>query len=129
MPPDFTFDSILKVLLGSTGAVASMIFGIRWLNADRDKLMGALAQERDARIRVLEEAAKRCAEDRIVMHKEMMLLQAEVRELYRRIASIVSGDCPRVTHTGKVSLIAPITPPEEFTDPTLDAEALDALKQ
>lgn len=108
-----SLESILQVLLGSTGAVAAMVLGIRWLNSDRDNLMKALTVERDARIKVLEDSAKRCAEDRIEMHKEMAILQGEVRELYRRIATIVSGDEDPRTHTGKVALLRPIRREDE----------------
>lgn len=118
MPPEATslIDSIIKLLVGSTGAVAALVLGIRWLNKDRDGLVNALNEEREARIKVLEEASKRCAEDRIAMHREMSALQAEVRELYRRIASIVAGrgdeDSP-LSKTTKVRLTAPITPTED----------------
>lgn len=117
MPPETGLvDSIVKLLVGSTGAVAALVLGIRWLNKDRDGLVTALNEEREARILVLEEAAKRCAEDRMAMHREMAALQAEVRELYRRIASIVSGHGDEdvsghavpLSKTTKVRLTAPL---------------------
>lgn len=114
MPPESAsvIDTILKLLLGSTGAVVALVLGIRWLNKDRDTLVGALNEEREARIKVLEEAAVHCIEDRTEMRREMAALQAEVRELYRRIASIVAGhsddDLGPITHTAKVRLTAPM---------------------
>lgn len=114
MPPEASnlVDSIVKLLVGSTGAVVALVLGLRWLNKDRDSLVAALNEEREARIKVLEESAKRCAEDRIEMHREMSALQSEVRELYRRIASIVAGnsddDEGPITHTSKVRLTAPM---------------------
>lgn len=114
MPPEATnfIDSILKLLVGSTGAVVALVLGLRWLNKDRDGLVQALNEEREARINVLEESSRRCAEDRIAMHREMSALQAEVRELYRRIASIVAGhadeDKEPMTHTTKVRITAPM---------------------
>lgn len=106
-PTGFSAESLLQLLVGSTGGIAALLLGLRWLNSDRDKLMQALTTERDARIKVLEEAAKRCADDRLVMHKEMSILQEEVRELYKRIAAIVAGDVDPKTHTGRVHLMKP----------------------
>ena len=90
------FDEILKLILGSAGCLVVLALALQWLNKDRDKLVTALNEERNGRIAQLEESSRRCAEDRIVMHKqmsddraaqqkEMNLLQAEVRELYKRM--------------------------------------------
>lgn len=108
----FSLDGVLQILLGSTGAVAAMVLGIRWLNADRDKLNALLTSEREARIRALEEAARQCAEDRSAMHTEMGVLQAEVRELYRRIAEIISGSDEPITKIERVALLSSARRPD-----------------
>lgn len=87
-------DELLKMAVSSGLGVAFLVVALKWLNHDRDKILAALDGERNNRIRLLEEASKRCAEDRIVMHREMSLLQAEVRDLYKRmVATTAAGTC------------------------------------
>lgn len=76
-------DAIFKLIVGSGGALAVLLFGIRWFMADRDKVVAALNAERGARITALEESSKRCSEDRVELHKQISNLQAEVRELLK----------------------------------------------
>lgn len=111
MNGEFSAESFIKIALSGTGALGVLAMIVSWLNKDRDKLVAALNQEREARIKVLEEAARRCAEDRLEMHREMSGLQAEVRELYRKIAEVMAGtdeDSP-MTKTARVRLAAPIS--------------------
>lgn len=87
-------EEILKLILGSTGALVLLVVAVQWLNRDRDKLLSALNDERNNRIKVLEDASKRCADDRLQMHQKMDVLQGEVRELYKRmIGSKDSNKC------------------------------------
>lgn len=77
------FDAVFKLIIGSGGALAVLLFGIRWFMSDRDKIVAALNVERGARITALEESSKRCSEDRVELHKQISLLQIEVRELLK----------------------------------------------
>lgn len=72
-----------EILVGSTGAAGLLFFALKWMNRDRDKLLGSLNLERDSRIKLLEESSQRCAEDRIEMRREISKLQDEVRDLLR----------------------------------------------
>lgn len=76
-------DAAFKLVTGSAGALAVLLFGLRWFVADRDKVVAALNAERGARITALEESSKRCSEDRVELHKQISSLQAEVRELLK----------------------------------------------
>ncbi len=76
-------DAIFKLIVGSGGALAVLLFGIRWFMGDRDKIVAALNIERNARITALEESSKRCSEDRTELHKQISILQNEVRELLK----------------------------------------------
>lgn len=76
-------DAIFKLIVGSGGALAVLLFGIRWFMSDRDKVVAALNVERNARITALEESSKRCSEDRAELHKQICILQTEVRELLK----------------------------------------------
>lgn len=87
-------EEALKLLLGSAGGLAALIFAVQWLNRDRDKVLHTLSEERNERIKALEESSKRCSEDRIVLHNEVNALQAEVRALFRKmIESKFLGHC------------------------------------
>lgn len=80
-------ESILKILTGGVGAIAALFFGLRWLSSDREKVLRSLHEEREARIVALEEGSKRCAEDRIVLHRTIDDLQKEIRQLYLSMIS------------------------------------------
>lgn len=77
------FDAMFKMVTGAGGALAVLLLGLRWFIADRDKVVAALNAERGARITTLEESSKRCSEDRVELHKQIGILQAEVRELLK----------------------------------------------
>lgn len=76
-------DAMFKLITGTGGALAVLLFGLRWFVADRDKVVAALNAERGARITALEESSKRCSEDRVELHKKISNLQSEVRELLK----------------------------------------------
>jgi hypothetical protein len=93
MADPMTFEVVLKYILGSVGALACLVLAVRWLTADRDKLATKLDTVQTARIVMLEEQAKRCAEDRQEQGKQLAILQSEVRELYKSMlaAAITDG--------------------------------------
>ena len=72
-----------KTTFSAAVALAVLLFGIRWFMSDRDKVVAALNVERNARITALEESSKRCSEDRAELHKQICILQTEVRELLK----------------------------------------------
>lgn len=80
---DMTFDAVFKLIMGSGGALAVLLLGLRWFITDRDKIVAALNEERGARITALEESSKRCSLDRVELHKQINDLQSEVRELLK----------------------------------------------
>lgn len=88
------YQKILEVAFGSGLGVALLVFAIRWLDRDRNKILGALEAERTKRVAALEESSAQCAEDRIHLHSQMANLQIEVRKLYADIASMAkTGHC------------------------------------
>lgn len=79
----FDLDAAFKLIMGSGGALAVLLIGLRWFVTDRDKIVAALNVERGARITALEDSSKRCSEDRVELHKQINALQTEVRELLK----------------------------------------------
>lgn len=91
MTPSPEFAEVLKIATAYGLAFPLMVFAVRWLNRDRDKLLDSLNTERNERIHSLEAASERCASDRLQLHQEMRELQAEVRRLYDNM--IRRGNC------------------------------------
>lgn len=85
-------ESWTKLIMGSLGALAAVIVGIKWLLADRNKIAAAASEERSRRIQALEDSSKLCQSDRTMLHSEMNKLQDEVRGLYRAIIEGKFGD-------------------------------------
>lgn len=86
----------LKIATGTGMGVACMLFGIRWLISDRDKILTALSQERNQRIIQLEESARNCSADRTAMHIQIASLQAEFRSyLLDRLRERDEKDLPQ----------------------------------
>lgn len=87
-----TLDEWMKLILGSTGALAVLIAGIKWLDRDRSKVLKALEVERDGRIRVLEDHAKRCDADKAELQKQAVTdrtaADKKFTELYAEIINI-----------------------------------------
>lgn len=85
-------ESWTKLIMGSLGALAAVLAGIKWLLADRNKIALQASEERGKRIQALEDSSKQCQQDRTVLHTEMNKLQDEVRGLYRAIIEGKFGD-------------------------------------
>lgn len=87
------WESIVKVA-GGSGIVGLMLaFALKIvvgeLNRERNKTeeeRKRTDEERTARIVLIEASATRCAEDRVVLHKNVNDLQAEIRDLYKGLA-------------------------------------------
>ena len=78
-----TFEQILQLLLGSTGALVALVIAIKWLDKDRNRLLGDWKTERDARMTLIEDASRRCSEDRIELHKKVDALELEIRSMLK----------------------------------------------
>lgn len=96
-------DDWLKVLSGTAGAIACMLFGIKWLVRDRDGILASLQEERSHRITQLEASANSCAEDRRTMHNEMNELQKEVRALMKQMLELTATHKQEVQNFSRIS--------------------------
>lgn len=76
-----TADQIVQLIMGSTGALAALILGLKWLDKDRDKILVELKEERNGRLRLIELSNERCAEDRVLLHKKLDEQEKLIREL------------------------------------------------
>lgn len=72
--------------MGSTGALAALILGLKWLDKDRNKILVELKEERNGRLRLIELSNERCAEDRVLLHKKLDEQEKLIRELLVRQA-------------------------------------------
>ena len=93
----------LKVLSGTAGAIACMLFGIKWLVRDRDGILASLQEERSHRITQLEASANSCSEDRRTMHNEMNELQKEVRALMKQMLELTSNHKQEIQNCNNIS--------------------------
>ena len=78
-----TFEQILQMLMGSVGALGCLVFAVKWLDKDRDKLLKALTEERDGRLRLIEESNKQCADDRVILHRKLDEQDDEIKGLLK----------------------------------------------
>lgn len=76
-----TADQIVQLIMGSTGALAALILGLKWLDKDRNKILIELKEERNGRLRLIELSNERCAEDRVLLHKKLDEQEKLIREL------------------------------------------------
>lgn len=76
-----TADQIVQLIMGSTGALAALILGLKWLDKDRNKILVELKEERNGRLRLIELSNERCAEDRVLLHKKLDEQEKLIREL------------------------------------------------
>lgn len=81
-----TADQIVQLIMGSTGALAALILGLKWLDKDRNKILVELKEERNGRLRLIELSNERCAEDRVLLHKKLDEQEKLIRELLVRQA-------------------------------------------
>lgn len=89
-----SLDDLLKLILGSAGALVVVLVGLWWMNKDRDKILAALGKERDSRISLLEEGNRACAADRLAIHNELREVQREQKHLLRAMAlAATQGKC------------------------------------
>lgn len=78
---EFNLETFLKLLAGSGGVVALLVLAVKWM-------LGTMETERNERISLLEKQSLQCSNDRIELHKNLTMLQNEVRTLYK---SIIAG--------------------------------------
>lgn len=87
-----TFEQIIQLILGSGGALAVLVLGVKWLDKDRSKVLVALQEERDGRIKLLEDHSKSCNEDRQAIQAQASVdrsaFQKQINELYSEIVNI-----------------------------------------
>ena len=71
-----------------------LVFALKWLDRDRGEILRVLGVEREARIALLEQASKTCAEDRAQMRQKIDKLEEEVRGLLKQMVKVAaSGKC------------------------------------
>lgn len=93
---------VIENIITSGIGMCLLAVGIWWLNKDRDKAVKAFTEEREKRINALEDSSRRCADDRVELHRQVSILQAEVRDFMKRMIEVASrGDCKGNCITGK----------------------------
>ena len=88
----------LQFLGGGAATIALLTAALKWLNKDRDKILASLNEEREHRIKALEDSSRECTEDRVKIRqeaasrleetrRELHDLQKEFRDLLRSMVT------------------------------------------
>jgi hypothetical protein len=76
-------DQLLALITGPLGGTVGIIFAVWWLNKDRNSLITEWKEERNGRLRLIEQSNERCAEDRVILHKKIDMQETEIREMLK----------------------------------------------
>lgn len=83
-------------LLFSQGIVATLLFfALKWLNKDRDRLLGSVSQEQKERILLLETTSQNRTAELSALHSEFaayrLAMQSEVSAIHARYAEQITA--------------------------------------
>lgn len=80
-----TLQDFFQLATGAAGAVFVLIFGLWWLDKDRQAILAKLEEERNERITLLEKHVDECAKDRMRIQNQLDVLQERYTEMETQI--------------------------------------------
>lgn len=81
-----TTEDIMRMVLGSAGTLVCLVLAIKWLDKDRNSLTKLLTEERDGRIKLIEEQNILCFKDRAALHDELREQRKEINEMIKEMS-------------------------------------------